>query len=321
MKKNKISVIVPIYNVENYLRRCIDSILKSTYENLEIILVDDGSTDECPTICDDYAKKDPRIKVIHKKNGGLSDARNKGLDIATGEYISFIDSDDCINKNMLSYLMNLLVDNSCDISVCDFYTFSDVCPTVELSQNADKNFKIFSNKEAIALLLYGEKSHGDYAWNKLYKKKLFNNVRYPIKRKMEDIGTTYKLYYESKKIVISNEKLYYYYQRNDSILGKKGFQIFSDNFELSFERYNFLKKKNILNEKEIVIYHKDVLNKIIDVYKNANAILEKDYFNQKNCRAIYTEIFKKYYIDIMKSSSIKLKIKYLVYNFIFRRNI
>ena len=85
MKKNKISVIVPIYNVENYLRRCVDSILKSTYENLEIILVDDGSTDECPTICDDYAKKDSRIKVIHKKNGGLSDARNKGLDIATGE--------------------------------------------------------------------------------------------------------------------------------------------------------------------------------------------------------------------------------------------
>ena len=84
MKKNKISVIVPIYNVENYLRRCVDSILKSTYENLEIILVDDGSTDECPTICDDYAKKDSRIKVIHKKNGGLSDARNKGLDIATG---------------------------------------------------------------------------------------------------------------------------------------------------------------------------------------------------------------------------------------------
>ena len=115
MKKNKISVIVPIYNVENYLRRCVDSILKSTYENLEIILVDDGSTDECPTICDDYAKKDPRIKVIHKKNGGLSDARNKGLDIATGEYISFIDSDDYIESSMFQRIFEAISTKDVDL--------------------------------------------------------------------------------------------------------------------------------------------------------------------------------------------------------------
>ena len=98
--KKMISVVVPIYNVSKYLPKCIESILHSTYKNLEVILVDDGSTDECPTICDDYAKKDSRIKVIHKKNGGLSDARNKGLDIATGEYISFIDSDDYIDADL-----------------------------------------------------------------------------------------------------------------------------------------------------------------------------------------------------------------------------
>ncbi len=319
MEKNKISVIVPIYNVENYLNRCVDSILNSTYKNLEIILVDDGSTDNCSKICDDYLKKDSRIQVVHKKNGGLSDARNKGLDLATGEYISFIDSDDCINKNMLSYLMKILLKNSCDIAVCDFSIFYDKFPNDVMLLNDSDDYKILSSKKALSLLLYGSESHGDYAWNKLYKKKLFDDIRYPVGKKMEDIGTTYKLYYKADRIVISNKKLYYYFQRNDSILGTKDFQIYSDNFELSYERYNFLISKDILNEKEMLTYRKDILNKIIDVYRKAGSIQNKKYFEEKKCKEIFCVIFKKYHYEIMISCSIKTKIKYLTYNFIFRR--
>ena len=115
-----VSIIVPIYNVEKYIKECIDSIINQTYKNLEIILVDDGSPDCCPKICDEYSKKDKRIKVIHKENGGLSSARNAGLDVAKGEYVSFIDSDDVVDEKFIETLYNLCIENNCDISECNF---------------------------------------------------------------------------------------------------------------------------------------------------------------------------------------------------------
>lgn len=129
-----ISVIVPIYNVEKYLTKCIESIINQTYENLEIILVDDGSPDNCPIICDEYAKRDSRVKVIHKKNGGLSDARNAGLDIATGEYIMFIDSDDFVEIDMMESMMNNMIDNNVDLVVCNIKYIYDNSEKVKYNQ-------------------------------------------------------------------------------------------------------------------------------------------------------------------------------------------
>ena len=320
MINKKISVIVPIYNVEKYLKRCIDSILNSTYNNLEIILVDDGSTDSCPKICDEYKKIDTRIKVIHKTNGGLSDARNKGLDIATGDFISFIDSDDYINSNMLSYLAKPLIENECDISVCDFEIFYGDSLENEMQYSDINDYNFYSSKEVLRLLLDGKKSHGDYAWNKLYKKYLFKEVRYPIGKKMEDIGTTYKLYYYSNKIAISNKKLYYYFQRKDSILGKKTFSIYSDSLELAIERYNFLKDNYALKDDELTVYQRDILNKTIDVYKNAITDEEKKYFKDKCCSKIYNDIFKDCKFKIKTYCSFKSVVKYIMYQYKFRRN-
>ena len=196
----KISVIVPIYKVEKYIHRCIDSIINQTYKNLEIILVDDGSPDSCPRICDEYAKKDKRIKVIHKENGGLSDARNKGVDIATGDYIAFVDSDDYIHPNMYEVLIYELEKNNSDIALCKYKI---VYEKSKIKTEIDGKFEVYSLNNLQALdSMYG-KDGVDFivAWNKLYKKDLFNKIRYPVGKIHEDEYTTYKLLFASKNVI------------------------------------------------------------------------------------------------------------------------
>lgn len=263
-----ISVIIPIYNVEKYLKKCIDSIINQTYKNLEIILVDDGSPDNCGKICDEYAKKDQRIRVIHKKNGGLSDARNAGIDIAKGKYIGFVDSDDYIETDMYEYLYNILIENSSDISICDYEYYYEKNNTIGKSNNVKMNETV-DKKEALRRLMGN--SIGNYAWNKLYKRDLFNNVRYPVGRKMEDCGTTYKLFYLSNKITIGNERKYYYLQRDDSILHKKNFSFYKDFFELTLEKYKFIKEKY----PEIIENDIDMVNKILTLYFEQSEGMEK----------------------------------------------
>lgn len=211
-----ITVIVPIYKTEKYLQRCVDSIINQTYKNLEIILVDDGSPDNSGQICDLYAKLDKRVKVLHKKNGGLSDARNAGIDIAQGEYISFLDSDDWIDERYIDRLYQLLINSNSDISVCNFVRTSHENIQVD---NAKIEVYEYSNFQAL------EQLFGEYnvqmvtAWGKLYKRELFIDIRYPVGRIHEDEYTTYKLIYLAKKIIFTREKLLYYWQRNDSIMG------------------------------------------------------------------------------------------------------
>lgn len=238
-----ISVIIPIYKVEKYLKKCINSVLNQTYSNLEIILVDDGSPDNCRKICDNYKKKDKRIKVIHKKNGGLSDARNKGIAIAQGKYISFIDSDDYIEKNMIELLYNNLKKENADISICNYYTFNEEQEKLEKESpdTAKQEIEIFNSQSALKKLM-SKNSFGDYAWNKLYSAKLFSKVKYPVGKKMEDLGTTYKLFLLSNKIVYTNKKLYNYLQRNGSIANSKTESLMKDRMDLAIDRYNNIKK-------------------------------------------------------------------------------
>ena len=211
-----ISVIVPIYNVEKYLDKCVDSIINQTYKNLEIILVDDGSPDNCPQMCDDYAKKDSRIRVVHKENGGLSDARNAGMKVATGEYISFIDSDDYISLDFYETLFQTMIDNDSDIVECSVVKFYE-----------DNNFDEYNddlkvtNYETVDALdgLISENPFKQHVWNKLYKSSVALDIPYAVGKLNEDEFWTYQVFGKAKKVTRINKTMYYYFQRNGSIMG------------------------------------------------------------------------------------------------------
>ncbi len=209
-----ISVIVPVYGVEEYLPACIDSIIAQTYENLEIILVDDGSPDNCGKICDAYAEKDSRIKVIHKENGGVSSARNAGLDIASGEYIGFVDSDDTANTNMFESLYAELEKNGADVSVCGHTRIE----RGEKSHDEQTKTLSFSPEEAIKNILIGKYFCGQL-WNKLFKFELLKKVRFDESLYVyEDMLFSVEAILKSKKICYSNEPLYNYFIRETSAL-------------------------------------------------------------------------------------------------------
>ncbi len=207
-----ISVIVPVYNVESYLQKCLDSIIDQTYSNLEIIIIDDGSKDRSGEICDYYKNIDSRIKVVHKQNGGLSDARNIGIDISVGEYICFVDSDDYLEKNYVLKMYEKIKDKDIDICCCGkFIESENICKVV----NSDSDF-ILDSVEALKYYLQ-KKEIDNSAVDKLYRKKMFDDVRFPAGMYYEDIGTIYKLFLKAKKIAHIDIPLYHYVMRKGSI--------------------------------------------------------------------------------------------------------
>ena len=181
-----ISIIIPVFNVERYLERCVESVLGQTYRHLEIFLVDDGSTDSSGEICEHLKKKDARIKVIHKINGGLSDARNAALDIVRGEWITFIDSDDWVEKKYVECLYEKAVKTNSQISIGSFVTTSGATRTEE----KELYNIVMDNEEAISNLLY-QKYYTTSAWGKLYKSELFDKIRFPVGKLYEDVETIY----------------------------------------------------------------------------------------------------------------------------------
>lgn len=219
--EQKVSVIVPIYKVEPYLKRAVDSILHQTYHNLEIILVDDGSPDQCGRICDDYAKEDNRITVIHKGNGGLSDARNAGLDAAHGEYIVFVDSDDFIAEDYVETLMQCLKEYDADVAMCSYA----VTASVELDESIftasrDETVEVCDRRELLNNLYDANHKDATYfivSWNKIYKASLWQDVRFPKGRIHEDEATTYKIYDRAQKGVYLHRPLYGYFTAPSSI--------------------------------------------------------------------------------------------------------
>lgn len=218
-----ISVIVPVYNVKNYLHRCIDSIINQTYANLEIILIDDGSTDGSGQICDSYQSMDKRIKVYHKKNGGLSSARNLGLNKAVGEFVGFVDSDDYIKEDMYESLHNQMEDYV-DIVCCGTVLLfpAAMCRKPELYGKAQKSV-IYSNYEAVKELLL-LKNLDFSSCNKLYRRELFQGVRFPERKICEDYPVIYELMKKSRNIVSNGKIKYCYCYRADSI-SKQEFKI------------------------------------------------------------------------------------------------
>ncbi len=212
-----ISVVIPVYNVAGYIRECLNSVRRQTYTNLEIILVDDGATDESGRICDEYAALDERIKVIHKQNGGLSDARNCGINEVKGTYLMFVDSDDFMDERIIEILYRNLKDQQGDIAICD---------PVHVFQPADAVFsvknecRIFSKEEAICEMWY-QKSFLPSAWGKLYKTSLFDNIRFRVGILYEDIDVMHELFWKAECIVYNLSCLYAYQHREGSITTKK----------------------------------------------------------------------------------------------------
>lgn len=212
-----ITIIVPVYNAKKYLRDCIESILSQTYHNLEIILIDDGSTDGSEKFVDDYAKSDKRIKVVHQKNMGLSDARNTGLKHATSKYITFVDSDDRIEPNMIENLFNALIDSQADIAICSFKEIYPNSKTKGFSHNYPK--QVFTTEQALANMLQ-ENGFMVSATMKLFPTNYFKGIKFPVDKLHEDVGTTYKLIMEAKKIVFIPNEYYVYVHHNNSIINQ-----------------------------------------------------------------------------------------------------
>lgn len=235
-KQPLISVIVPVYKVEEYLNQCIDSIVSQTYRNLEIILVDDGSPDNCPKICDDWAEKDNRIKVLHLQNGGAGRARNVGYSVCTGEFISFVDSDDvlysCFYKNMLCCFYD-----DVEIVECDYCLFETVLPPFIELDNPEKE------EYDANMAMYGHISDSVFRqviWNKLYKKRVVDGVAFPEGKLIDDEFWTYQVIGRAKKLIHLKQRLYAYRQQSDSVMHKKYSILRLQALDAQYERLQYL---------------------------------------------------------------------------------
>lgn len=201
-----VSVIVPVYNIEGYVGKCLNSICRQSYENLEIIVVNDGSTDGSGKICDGFALKDRRVKVFHRKNGGLSEARNYGIEKAHGEFVALVDGDDFVRKNFISEMMGA-VDGEIDVVVCGYDGF---VPEGKMVRGRDAAIKLLVEQENMEIV----------AWNKLYRRELFNDIKYPVGEKHEDSLTTYKILAKAREVLYVPKSLYHYVKRSGSIMSE-----------------------------------------------------------------------------------------------------
>lgn len=299
-----ISVIVPVYKVENYLRQCLDSIINQTYKNLEIILVDDGSPDNCPKICDEYAKNDKRIKVIHKENGGLSSARNAGLDVCTGEYISFIDSDDIVDKNFIERMYTKSKEYRSDICICNYAKFSD-----------DENIGCFSKEEKNTVLsseIVQEKMLEKNAvlyiimWNKLFKRYIFDCIRFPLGKINEDEAVIHYIYDRCKSDVLVINNILYFYRFNESSITNRKFSATRlDAMDAMKDRIEFYKRKNNNHLYELSLIKYEYVLKRLYILTYKNVPNSKSYL--KRIISEYRTVFKECKNNSQLSFDIRMK--------------
>lgn len=236
-----ISVIVPVYNVEKYLDACVESIVNQTYENLEIILVDDGSPDRCPEMCDTWARKDSRIKVIHKENGGQGEARNYGIKIANGDYIGFVDSDDKISLRMYERLLEIIKEKESDVVQCAMQKFSDSKQTVFDEGTSQIELTELCPKEAVELLLRTDRITSTCP-NTLLTKSLCKKILFDTEMINEDVMWIYRVIKTAEKTVLTNEVLYFYYQREDSTMNSAYSEKRFDALNANMTKMNEVKK-------------------------------------------------------------------------------
>ncbi|MBR4049432.1 MAG: glycosyltransferase family 2 protein [Clostridia bacterium] len=283
-----ISIIVPVYKVEKYIHRCVDSIINQTYKNIEIILVDDGSPDNCGKICDEYAEKDSRIKVIHKPNGGLSDARNHGIDAATGDWLMFVDSDDWLHNHTVEKLHDAVNKYGVSVSVCNYEETSEENPCVDTAISAElwAPKDIYINKHITATV----------AWGKLYRKNCFDEIRYPVGKIHEDEFVTYRILFAQEKIAFIDQPYYAYFINPDGITKSEWTPKRLDAVRALFEQIRFFK---LTKDKELVDFS---LRKAFWNLSNQQALCNKDKY-PKEYRNIQNSLLKlivqnyKYFFD------------------------
>lgn len=268
MNKELISIIIPVYNVENYLNRCLDSVIEQSYSNIEIIVIDDGSNDDSGKICDEYALIDSRIKVIHKENGGLSDARNYGINEHKGKYITFIDSDDYVEPTYIETLYNAIKKYDADIAICSYQCIYENGTILKQRENMKC---LLNPEETLEEILY-QTNFNVSAWAKLYKDELFKENRYPKGKIFEDAYTTYKLILASKKISVDLKIEYNYMIRENSILTSK----FSEKKLLLINAYEEMGKE--------ILKHYPNLEKSVkrsQVYANISTLRQMIYIDNR----------------------------------------
>lgn len=296
----KISIIIPVYNVEKYIRKCIDSILFQTFIDFELILVDDGSKDSSGEICDEYQNKDSRIKVIHKSNGGLSSARNAGINIAKGDFFGFVDSDDWINKDMYELLYKGISDFKADIALCRLLHLDENNHSYYLNDKFSDKEKIIDGDRLLSYLLL--KRIDASSCTKLFKSSIFENLRFHEGRNNEDFKLLYEVFSNVNKGVLINEVSYNYIYRNGSITNSISSSCVFDSYENAKDMLNYIKikKPNLISEAEswyfmqtFVLLRYIVINNIINennekykmlkinLLKNIRKILNNKYIGNK----------------------------------------
>lgn len=309
-----ISVIVPVYKVEKYLNKCIESIVNQSYMNIEIIIVDDGSPDNCPKICDEWAKKDSRIKVIHQKNGGLSSARNTGINIAKGQYLSFIDSDDYVDKKFIESLYKAIKQENAEMSICEFYEFNEKGILLENKKRNKLINTLYSGYQILHNMMFNYKLSYIVAWNKLYKKELFENVRYKTGKINEDEFIIHRLFYKCNKVVCIDENLYYYLKRNDSIMGKDFNVKNLDQFEALEDRINYFSN---INMNDLLLKAKSRL--LYSIALNYWFLIKAKTIDEKTkmiYKTKFNNFYKNYKKEILFSKEASFKEKITIISFI-----
>ncbi|MCQ2101783.1 MAG: glycosyltransferase family 2 protein [Fibrobacter sp.] len=289
-----VSVIIPVYKVEPYLRECLDSVVNQTYYNLEIILVDDGSPDDCPKICDEYAENDSRIKVIHKENGGLSDARNCGIDIASGKYLTFVDSDDVIHSLYVESLYNALCECCADVSVCQYVSFVKN-ESIPFGENC-VDVKTLVGRDAV-IDLYNRQCRFSYkmkfgvpiqAWGKLYRKELFEQICFPFGKIHEDQFIVPLILYRAKNVAVISKNLYFYRKVEHSIM-KNHFSLKRfDDLEAVSNCIDFFKKKK---ELEIVNVAEKCYTRLSYLYYMMARIANLEYQLPRKYKVNFVKVF------------------------------
>lgn len=302
----KISVIVPIYNVEQYLSRCVDSILAQTFRNFELILVDDGSPDNCGAICDEYAKKYDFITVIHKENGGLSDARNHGIDIAKGEYLSFIDSDDWVTPDFLEKLYDAIVQTGCRMSVCNVVWHDGNQELKGCSYRPAAELKVVSGADMYETL------YRPSASNKMYERSIFQTMRYPKGKLYEDAYIYHDILSQIDSLAYTGTDGYFYFQREESIIHMRYSHRCTDIIEAVYLRARNLDTivgvHDHADEAYLAVY-----SRLAIAYSNLSASDSVAKAALKKNKALYNKVFWRIFFD--KHFSLKQKFRFVVLRF------
>lgn len=297
MEEVLVSVIIPVYNVEKYLKNCVESVLNQTYRKLDIILVDDGSTDLSGKICDELGNCDKRVTVIHKQNGGLSDARNAGLDVARGAYYAFVDSDDYISSDMVEIMINSARENSCEIAICNMVRFS------ESGESA-----LFYHPVAQKQILLGDDRFKTLqqpsVCNKIFKASLFQNIRFPKGKYYEDTFVYHELLYRAKNVVLTGSNSYWYLERADSIVGSPKYTSrYFDFIEAVWKRAEFLIENNVNP------YGEEACLSLYAAFSNAEKYIKKDSESKQKFKIAREQYNFAYTVLTKRSNNISLKQK------------